>query len=162
MRIVTTLAALLLLHGCTDEAQEAAALAQHSAPQPGGVVVRLAFGEEADLDLYVTDPLMDTVYFARHESRTGGRIVSDIRCETPTEGLRIEEIRFDAPWPGRYRVGVDHPKRCDDARAPAPSAYALTVFADGEVHEKRGSVNLQRFEVIVLEFEVKGEPNEAT
>ncbi len=155
--------------GCTAEEQraqaQAAALAKQadalavgmSAPTPTdttGVVVQLAFGEEADLDLYVTDPLLDTVYFARHESRTGGRISADVRCDTA--GPRIEEVRFDAPWPGRYRVGVDHPMRCDGAPAPAPAAFAVTVYADGRTYHARGSVPLEQFEVVVLDFEVRG------
>jgi hypothetical protein len=119
-----------------------------------GVVVQLVFGEEADLDLYVTDPLLDTVYFARHESRTGGRISSDVRCDTA--GPRIEEVRFDAPWPGRYRVGVDHPTRCDGTPAPAPAAFAVTVYADGRRYHAKGSVALEQFEVVVLHFEVQG------
>ena len=159
--------------GCTAEEQraqaQAAALAKQadalavgiSAPAPTdttAVVIQLAFGEEADLDLYVTDPLLDTVYFARHESRTGGRISADVRCDTA--GPRIEEVRFDAPWPGRYRVGVDHPMRCDGAPAPAPApapaAFAVTVYADGRTYHARGSVPLEQFEVVVLEFEVRG------
>ena len=135
----------------------AAELALEPAEQQAGVVVRLAFGPEADLDLYVTDPLLDTVYFARHESRTGGVIGADVRCDT--SGPRVEEVRFDKIWPGRYRVGIDFPRRCDGARAPAPAAYAVEVNANGKTHRANGIVNLEFFEVIVLDFEVEqGEP----
>ena len=157
------------LFGCVGEEREAAEqtavlasqadelaarLNEQAVAHRSGVVVRLAFGDEADLDLYVTDPLLETVYFARHESRTGGRIVADVRCDSV--GPRIEEVYFDAPWPGRYRVGVDHPMRCDGARSPAPAAYAVTVYAGGETYHAQGSVALEQFEVIVLEFEVQG------
>jgi hypothetical protein len=120
-----------------------------------GVVVRLMFEESVDLDLYVTDPLLETVYFARHESRTGGRIREDVRCETT--GPRIEEIRFSQPWPGRYRVGVDFPRRCDgfDSRAPAP--FAVSVTAYGATYETHGLVELEFFRVVVLEFDI-GKP----
>jgi hypothetical protein len=155
--------------GCTGEErqanEQAAALAKQAdalavrltvpaATDRTGVVVQLAFGKEADLDLYVTDPLLDTVYFARHESRTGGRISADVRCDTA--GPRIEEVRFDAPWPGRYRVGVDHPMRCDGAPAPAPAAFAVTVYADGKTYRAKGSVALEQFDVAVLDFQVQG------
>ena len=54
------------------QSQQLAAQLDSGMRQAGsGVTVQLAFGEEADLDLYVTDPLLETVYFARHESRTG-------------------------------------------------------------------------------------------
>ncbi|MFP6837197.1 MAG: hypothetical protein VB948_13960 [Pseudomonadales bacterium] len=117
------------------------------------LIVRLAFGEEADLDLYVTDPLLDTVYFARHESRTGGRISADVRCDS--SGSRIEEVRFDAPWAGRYRVGVDHPKRCDGASPPAPAAYAVTAQVNGKTYTASGSVAVEQFQLVVLEFELQ-------
>ena len=167
-RMVAAVLAASGILGCADASEQAAAeqaaelarqadqLAvrldeQHT--QGPGVVVQLAFGAEADLDLYVTDPLLETVYFARHESRTGGRISGDVLCDTP--GPRIEEIRFDTPWPGRYRVGVDHPRRCDGLRGPAPAAYAVTVRADGKTYRTTGSVALEQFAVRVLEFEVQ-------
>lgn len=164
--VVAALLVASAAYGCAedeDSAGQAAALAQRAeafaahlgerSAADSGVVVRLAFGEEADLDLYVTDPLLETVYFARHESRTGGRIAADVRCDTP--GARVEEVRFEAPWPGRYRVGVDHPKRCDGAPSPAPAAYAVTAWADGKTYRAQGSVAVEQFEVVVLEFEVQ-------
>ncbi len=121
--------------------------------EQSAVVIRLAFGPEADLDLYVTDPLLDTVYFARHESRTGGVISDDVRCDSV--GPRVEEVRFANLWPGRYRVGIDFPRRCDGERAPAPAAYAISVNANGAIYSANGVVDLQYFEVVVLEFDVE-------
>ena len=156
----------LLVNGCakpptTDEQRAAviaeslnlaASLQHQSESDQSGVVIRLAFGPEADLDLYVTDPLLDTVYFARHESRTGGVISEDVRCDTV--GPRVEEVRFATLWPGRYRVGVDFPRRCDGERAPAPAAYAVRVDANGTTYSANGVVDLRYFEVVVLEFDV--------
>jgi hypothetical protein len=136
-----------------EQAAELAARLGERVAQGPGIVVQLAFGEEADLDLYVTDPLLDTVYFARHESRTGGRIAADVRCGTG--GSRIEEVRFDAPWPGRYRVGVDHPERCDGASPPAPAAYAVSAYVDGKTYRAAGSVAVEQFQMVVLEFELQ-------
>ena len=133
-------------------------LAEETSAATAGVVVKLKFDENVDLDLYVTDPLLETVYFARHESRTGGVIGADVRCETI--GPRVEEIRFPNPWPGRYRVGVDFPARCDGSSTRAPAPFALTVSANGEVHETHGLVNLKYFEVVVLEFEIGETPDD--
>ena len=143
-----------------DDAQDAALevraaalaerLAASPAPEGPGLVVRLAFGEEADLDLYVTDPLMDTVYFARHETRSGGRILADVRCDGASP--RVEEVSFEAPPPGRYRVGIDLPRRCDGARDPAP--YALAAWHGGRTHRAQGVVAYEHFEVVALEFDV--------
>lgn len=169
---------LLVLSGCAEpelsnealQALEARALALANSLQeqtnvdPGGIVVRLKFDDNVDLDLYVTDPLLETVYFARHESRTGGVIGADVRCDTvapqnspqnsPQNGPRIEEVRFADPWPGRYRVGVDFPARCDGAATRAPAPYAISVSANGASYQTHGLVNLKYFEVVVLEFEI--------
>ena len=135
------------------QADELAARLSVRSEDRRGLIVRLAFGAEADLDLYVTDPLLDTVYFARHESRTGGRISADIRCDST--GSRIEEVRFATPWAGRYRIGVDHPERCDGEPAPAPAAYAVTAHVNGKTYRARGSVALLQFQLVVLEFDLQ-------
>lgn len=115
-----------------------------------GLLVQLAFGPEADLDLYVTDPQLETVYFANHRSKSGGQISSDSRCDG--DDFRIEEVRFDAPKPGRYRVGIDYPESC--AGNEEPTAHAVSVFYNGNRLEAQGSVSLRQFEVIVLEFDI--------
>jgi hypothetical protein len=116
-----------------------------------GLLVQLAFGAEADLDLYVTDPLLETVYFANHESKSGGKISDDARCDE--QPFRIEEVWFNAPIPGRYRVGVDFPEQCNGSEEAA--AYVVSVLQDGKRKKVSGSVSLRQFEVIVLEFEVE-------
>lgn len=145
----------------TIEAQAvelARTLSKETSAETEGIVVRLKFDGNVDLDLYVTDPLLETVYFARHESRTGGIIRADVRCDTI--GPRVEEIRFPDPWPGRYRVGVDFPARCDGSSTRAPAPFAVSVSANGEVHETNGLVNLKYFEVVVLEFEINESPDD--
>ncbi|MGK0258995.1 MAG: hypothetical protein ACI96M_002432 [Candidatus Azotimanducaceae bacterium] len=127
-------------------------LAGEKLAQTSPVVVRLMFDSDVDLDLYVTDPLLDTVYFARHETRMGGVLSRDVRCET--KGARVEEVRFETLWPGKYRVGVDFPRRCDERDVTDPAPYAVEVVADGQTHRVHGLVNLEYFEVEVLAFEV--------
>ncbi len=102
--------------------------------------MRLAFCEEADLDLYVTDPAQETVYFANAVSAaSGGALEADLRCDAP------------AP-PGRYRVGVDHPGRCGSRRGPVP--FVVVAEFGAQRLERRGEVALGQFLPVVLEFEV--------
>ena len=131
-------------------------LAAGDPAEPGALRVRLAFGPDVDLDLYVTDPLEETVYYANTPSRSGGALLEDRRCEHPAP--RVETIRFPAPLaPGRYRIGVDYPRACGGARAPAP--FAVAVDGPEGRTEQRGLARHQVFEPIVLELEVaaKGE-----
>jgi hypothetical protein len=115
------------------------------------VRVRLSFGADVDLDLHVTDPLSETVYFANTPSVSGGVLSADVRCES--EGPRVEETAWEEPPPGRYRVGVDFPIRCRKLDAAAP--YVLEIWANGVRHELHNAIEFGRFEPIVYEFEVK-------
>jgi len=114
--------------------------------------VRLAFGTEVDLDLHVTDPLQETIYFGNATSASGGLLVRDVGCRDPEP--RVEEVRFTDPPPGRYRVGVDFFLRCQRVAGPVP--FVLEVWADGVRHVRRGAVAFGSFEPLVLELDVGG------
>jgi hypothetical protein len=80
--------------------------------QPGLTVV-LAWDASVDLDLYVTDPTWETVYFANNPSRSGARLTQDVRCkDVAGRGSFQEVVRIADPLPGGYRVGVDFIERC--------------------------------------------------
>jgi hypothetical protein len=132
-----------------DAAGEAARAWLRAMPAPeGAVVVRLAFDAAADLDLYVTGPRRETVYFANSPSRIGGRLEADRRCDAPAP--RIETVVFPDPWPGPYRVGVDFPEACDGGSDAA--AFALDVRSAAGHVERLGTVRPGEFEPVVLEW----------
>ena len=144
------LVALLALVACGIPTPIAPPPAERARP-PGALLVRLAFGEEADLDLYVTDPAQETVYFANAVSAaSSGALEADLRCDAPAP--RVETVRFAPAPPGRYRVGVDHPGRCGSRRGPVP--FVVVVEFGAQRLERRGEVALGQFLPVVLEFEV--------
>jgi len=112
--------------------------------------VRLAFGSDVDLDLHVTGPLQETVYFANATSASGGRLARDVGCRDP--GPRVEEVRFAEPPPGPYRIGVDFFLRCRRVTEPAP--FVLEVWADGVRHVRRGTIEFGTFVPRALELHV--------
>jgi hypothetical protein len=120
---------------------------------PGEVRVRLAFAADADLDLYVSDPLQETVYFANTPSAAGGRLEADLRCDAPAP--RVETIRFPHGPPGRYRVGVDFPEPCDEGVERA--GFLVVVETGGSRREMTGSVRALEFRPIVLEFDASAD-----
>lgn len=126
-------------------------------PRAAAEVLRisLAFAPDVDLDLYVTDPLQETVYFANSPSRAGGRLEADLHCGSPGSGERAERVRFAEPPAGRYRVSVDHPRSCGRARA---AGYALAVERGGRVELHSGSVRPGEFQLVALEFDVPAAP----
>jgi hypothetical protein len=130
----------------------AAALASDPAgPAPEGpLVVELHFGEEADLDLYVTDPARETIYFANTpSSASGGVLEADARCGAPLP--RVEAVRFADPPPGPYRVGVDFPERC--GRLSGPVSFRVRVLGSGETREHSGEISLGELQPAVIDFE---------
>jgi len=133
----------------------AALLAAPASSAPGELRVRLAFGAAADLDLYVTDPLQETVYFANSPSRAGGSLDRDLRCGDAAP--RIETVSFAEPRSGVYRVGVDFPEHCDGAREPV--AFAVVVERNGRVlAEQHSAIVTLYFAPIVLETRVEHAP----
>jgi hypothetical protein len=126
-------------------------LADRPRPAPDALRVYLAFAGDVDLDLYVTDPTQETVYFANTPSRAGGRLDADLQCSASAEGDRVERVRFAEPPPGRYRVSVDHPRSCGARRS---AGYALAVEHGGRLTFHTGSVGLREFQLVSLEFEL--------
>jgi len=122
--------------------------AQPGVLAPGApVTVRLAFGAEADLDLYVTDPSLESIYFAKRESASGGHLVADRRCDSPAP--RIEVAAYPAATPGGWRVGVDHPERCDGGLEAAP--FVVELAAPDGARRVEGTIGPGEFRMVVIE-----------
>ncbi len=137
-----------------DDASRAAAAALEatlaSAPRAAQteLVVRLAFSGAADLDLYVSDPLDETVYYANTPVRSGGALDADRRCKDAAP--RIETIRFPKPLSGRYRVGVDFQHRCGNGPSVVP--WVISIEAHGERRTLRDLAEWNVFASRVDEF----------
>jgi len=117
-----------------------------------GLELRLAFAADVDLDLYVTDPRLETLYYANTPVKSGGELSTDQRCDSPGDAPRVEVARFAAPPPGRYRVGVDFPARCRGEGEVAP--WVLSIASPAGRRTLRGLAERLRFEAIVIEFEL--------
>jgi len=118
----------------------------------GELRVRLVFDASADLDLYVTGPRLETVYFANTPSRIGGALDRDVRCDE-RDSVRIETVRFhDAPA-GRYNVGVDFPERCrltsDTAR------FLVEIEGEGLAERREGEIRYGAFQSQVIQFDYR-------
>lgn len=135
-----------------------ATLAEPVAPELSrGLLVRLAFDGAADLDLFVTDPMQESVYFGNSPTRSGGELIADRRCDDRPP--RVEVVHFPEPVAGRYRVGVDFHRRCQETSplggAGNEGLYLVRVDEAARVLEREGMLTPGRFEVIVIEFDVE-------
>ena len=118
---------------------------------PDALVVRLIFGEGADLDLYVTGPSQETVYYANAEARDGGRLDGDERCDAPAP--RVETVLYAEAEAGSYRVGIDFPESCEGDQDPVP--YVVQWRAPGAGPGRlEGVGRFGRFDSRVIEIPV--------
>lgn len=123
------------------------------APAGGpGLTVTLAWTAPADLDLYVTEPERESVYYALPRSRHGGMFLGDARCADGARQGGEERARWTDPPPGRYRVGVDLPELCAGRARQVP--YRLVVEYDGRIETVEGRARLGEREPQAFEFVV--------
>ncbi len=126
-----------------------------------GLNVFLAWSAPVDLDLYLTDPTLETVYFGNNPSSTGGQLLRDARCsDVRRGGPFVEQAHVSAPKAGRYRVGVDFIDVCAAPRQAV--SFRIVAQFDGDRREITGTVLPEQFQPVVLEFELRsprpGEP----
>ena len=124
-------------------------------PAASGLEVALVWTAPVDLDLYLTDPTWETVYFANNPSRTGAQLLRDTRCRDVATGATtaVELAGMTQPLPGRYRVGVDFIDACNGPRDAV--SFRVVVDHRGMRREATGTIRLEEFEPIVVEFELR-------
>lgn len=114
----------------------------------GDIQVNLVWTNTADLDLHVTDPSGETIYFGHPNSQSGGELDMDI-----ITGYGPENVNWPsntAPY-GLYKVEVDH------YSGPGPSNYTVTVIQGNQVQTYNGVVQVnQKVEVCSFFYLGKG------
>ncbi|MCX6021719.1 MAG: hypothetical protein NTZ05_08305, partial [Chloroflexi bacterium] len=93
----------------------------------GDVQVTLSWGASLDLDLAVTEPGGEQVWFGAKTSAAGGRLDRDTHCGNFQMG-RPENIYWSGPTTprGRFRVTVTYYRDCESGGAAA--AYAVRLM----------------------------------
>ena len=104
-----------------------------------------------DLDLYVTDPTGEQIYFANRESASGGQLDHDATPFCGQAGPHVENVFWpegQAP-PGNYEAWVTVYGSCDVA-----STFRLEVLVDGVVVDAlSGTSTFERSERLVFTVE---------
>ena len=161
MKMLMAMAALgLVAAGCSHRAPQALApRAPRALPAPAlaGLVVQLVWEAPVDLDLYVTDPTWESLYFANNPSRSGARLVRDVRCADvrDTTGVFVEVAHLETPAAGPYRVGVDFIDGCGAAGEDLERvSFRVAAVAGPAQLTAVGVLRVQEFQPMVLEFEL--------
>lgn len=105
----------------------------------GPIQVTLEWDGPADLDLFVTDPAGEQVWYRNTTVSSGGLLDVDARADCQDTGSTVENIVWQGTPPaGTYRVSVDHYSECGQAGAVS---YTATLRRNGQVVEIwRGAV----------------------
>ncbi len=104
----------------------------------GQIQITLAWGSGADLDLYVTDPAGETIFYNHTESASGGVLDHDARgnCRTDQSDNMVENVFWqqENPTSGTYTVEVHFWKGSNGCSAGAgPTDAILSIAVGGEV-----------------------------
>lgn len=97
----------------------------------GLMQVTASWNTGADIDLYVTGPLGDTLSFQRPATPSGGRVDHSGRgdCEADMPNPRIENVRWvgSRPMDGIYEVEVHYWGECVSSGGPTQVTLSVAV-----------------------------------
>ena len=124
----------------------------------GFMQVTAAWDTGADIDLYVTGPLGDTLSFQRPSTPSGARMDHSGRgeCGQSVENSRIENIRWvgERPTPGIYEVEAQYWGECSPAGG-GPTNVTVSVAVAREIAGQYRQTILPGERVRILRFVVQ-------
>ncbi len=118
----------------------------------GDVQVTLTWHAYADIDLYVEDPLGETVYYGNDIISSGGQLDRDNTCGDFIEG-QPENIFWpsEAAPSGLYKVRVHYFGDCDST---GPVQWTVRTVVGGQVETFTGTLSAEGNEQEVTTFTI--------
>jgi hypothetical protein len=106
-------------------------------PANGQIEFELNWEGSADLDLHVTDPYGETLYYFRPTNQSGGRYQEDRECYN--NNGQSERISYESgsAAAGVYQISIHYFRACTEAR---DARWNLNVTADGRSSNYSGSI----------------------
>ena len=118
----------------------------------GDVQVTLTWNNGADIDLYVTDPNGDELWYQNQSIASGGQLDVD-----DTDGFGPENVfwpQSEAP-DGTYEVSIHHYVYEEEPSRPASANYTVVVSAFGRTQQFTGSI-AQDQTIAITNFDQNG------
>jgi hypothetical protein len=120
----------------------------------GDIQVTLQWDTLNDLDLYVTDPSGENIYYQHPTSLSGGILDVDANrnCLENMTGTPVENIY----WPtgaapsGTFQIAVNYYRHC--SAAPLEDNYTVRALVDGQVQVFTGTLNQEQEYDSIYEF----------
>lgn len=94
----------------------------------GEVQVSVSWDADSDVDLHVTDPAGDEVYYGQPETLSGGTLDLDSNAGCSIDGVNNENITWAVAPNGTYTVRLDYFQSCEVAE----TSYVVTVQRMGQ------------------------------
>jgi len=120
--------------------------------------VEVSWSEPVDLDLFLTDPDGETVYFANRMARSGVAMGDMMGCKNIEAGPPpyTETIIIPSAAIGGYRVSVDYIKDCGSNSLQAEFEIRLVdPKTRMQLGQGQSSVKYRLLDTVSWEFEVK-------
>lgn len=128
-------------------------------PSTGDVQVLLSWNNYNDLDLIVTDPTGETVWFKNRRVSSGGQLEIDMNVEYPDSKTPIENIY----WPsggainGTYNVYLLYYKQHENK---AENPFKITVKHGSKTDEYTGTARIEKEAIHICSFNLgNADPN---
>ncbi len=119
--------------------------------------VELVWEDPVDLDLFLTDPTGETIYFANRVSKSGNRMGTESGCkdiEKKKSSYR-ETAVIQKAKAGRYRVSVDFIKDCGNTSLEAKFGVILKNEEGIVIGKAQSMVQYRLLNPVGWEFKVK-------
>jgi hypothetical protein len=134
---------LLQLDKALEKVKSGVAVDCAPSPSTGDVQVLLSWNNYNDLDLIVTDPHNESVWFKNRRVSSGGQLEIDMNVEYPDSKTPIENIYWQqegAPI-GTYNVYLLYFRQHENIAA---SPYKITVKQGDKTDEYTGTINNEK------------------
>lgn len=122
------------------------------------LIVEVSWSAPVDLDLFLTDPDGETVYFANRMARSGVVMGDMMGCKDIEAGPPpyAETIIIPSAAIGVYRASVDYIKDCGSNKLQADFEVRLVDPKTGmQLGQGQSSVKYRLLDTVSWEFEVK-------
>lgn len=122
------------------------------------LLVTIQWNSRVDLDLFLTGPAGETIYFGNRKARAGYMMREESDCETIRSSSKPyhETALIPAASVGRYRVSVDYILSCGSNLTEVDAmVFLFNDQTQVELGNEAFKVKRQELKTVAWEFEVK-------
>ena len=120
--------------------------------------LELTWSAPVDLDLFVTGPSGETIYFGNKQAKNGDKVIEESNCESviSKSGHLRETVFIPAAQSGKYRVSVDFILQCgSNLEDVAAKIDLFNAQNDTKLTQQTITVRRQVLNTVAMEFEVR-------